>query len=579
MTHKETITNRIQTAHHQQVADLVIKNARIVDVFNLEIFEEDVAITDGHIVGIGDYKGKEVVDAEGKYICPGFIDGHVHIESSMLPPSEFEKVVLPHGVTSAITDPHEIANVAGTEGLDFMIKDSENLTLDAYMMLPSCVPATPFEHAGATLLAEDLRPYLKHPRVLGLAEVMDYPSLQQSASDLLDKLTMQKSMKIDGHLAGLDTNAINVYRAAGIDTDHECKTREEALERVKRGMYVMIREGSVSKDLSNLIQAVTPNNAHRFLFCTDDKHIDDLLDEGSIDHNIRLAIQHGIDPLQAIQMATLNAAQCYGLSNKGAIAPGYKADFVLLDDLTTITISDVYKNGKRVIFQESQEKSSTLLAPQLTQSVTVPDLSGQHLQIPINSAEFANVIEIIPNNLVTRKLRTNVNTVNHSFEPSTERDLLKVVVVERHHGTGHIGTGIVKGFNLSSGAIATTIAHDSHNIVAIGTNDEDLLTAIHSLQDINGGLVVVKDGKVESSLRLTIGGLMSTESSESVYKSLKEMKHSLQTIGFQGHFNPFLTLSFLTLPVIPSLKMTDMGLFDVETGQHIPVQFAHPQPS
>lgn len=580
MTQNKRITNHISIANQDKKADLVIKNARITDVFNLEVFEGDVAITDGFIVGIGSYEGKETLDAEGRYMCPGFIDGHVHIESSMLPPSEFEKVVLPHGVTSVITDPHEIANVSGTDGLDFMIKNSEGLTLDAFIMLPSCVPATPFEHAGATLLAGELRSYLAHPRVLGLAEMMDYPSLRQASPDVIDKLTMQTPMKIDGHLAGLDTNAINVYRAAGIDTDHECKTAQEAIERVRRGMYVMIREGSVSKDLSSLIQAVTPSNVHRFLFCTDDKHIDDLLDEGSIDHNIRLAIQQGIPPLQAIQMATLNAARCYGLTHKGAIAPGYAADFVLLDDLKDVTISDVYKGGERVTFPPSSKGGhSTAVSSSITNTISIPEINEVDLQIPIDASQLTNVIEIIPNNLVTHHVSTSVDAIGGSFQPSTENDLLKVVVVERHHKTGHIGVGIVKGFRLAYGAIATTIAHDSHNIVAVGTNDEDILAAIQSLQTINGGLTVVREGKTLSSVSLSIAGLMSIESFETVYHSLKEVKHSLQTLGFRGSFNPFLTLSFLTLPVIPSLKITDMGLFDVNLGQHIPIQSAHSKSS
>ena len=443
-------------------------------------------------------------------------------------------------------------------------------------MLPSCVPATPFENAGATLTANELEPFYQHERVLGLAEVMDYPSLQKREDSLLDKITATNpyTHNMDGHLAGLETNAINVYRAAGIRTDHECTTVQEARDRLQRGMYVLIREGSVAKDLQSLIPVVNERNARRCLFCTDDKHLDDLIEEGSIDHNVRLAIRFGLDPLIAISMASLNAAECYGLHKKGAIAPGYEADFILLDNLEGIGISSVYKGGKPVaemgkylgnhIAKKGAESS-------LTSTVHIPDLTDKDLQIKIGDTKKAHIIEINPNQLRTNKVIESVQSANGVFIPSISDDQLKMVVVERHHHTGNIGLGIVKGFSLKEGAIATTIAHDSHNIVAAGTNDGDILKAIEALGEMNGGLVMVKDGSVIASLPLAIAGLMSDGGYIEVAEGLVQLKDAFVQLGFTGDFNPFLTLSFLTLPVIPELKLTDLGLFDVRDCRHIEV--------
>ncbi|WP_414703587.1 adenine deaminase [Pseudalkalibacillus sp. SCS-8] len=572
----ERLKKRIEAAGKQTTADLVIKNGRIIDVFNGEILLGDVAITDGFIVGIGEYEGNHIIDAADRYICPSFIDGHVHIESSMVTPSEYAKVVLPHGVTTVITDPHEIANVSGKEGIEFIIQDSEDIPLDVLLMLPSCVPATPFENSGATLTAQDLEPFFEHRRVLGLAEVMDYPSLHQAKKEMLDKLltTWKHRSHIDGHLAGLDQTAINTYRAAGISTDHECTTAAEALERLRRGMYVLILEGSAAKNLSALIPVINEQNARRCLFCTDDKHLDDLVENGSIDHNVRLAIQKGIQPIVAIQMASLNAAECYGLSTKGAIAPGYEADFLLLDDLNALTISEVYKGGKLVAkdgiyIGKPMEKETP--SPELMETIHTKAISIKDLEIPISDSRKANIIEIVPNQLITKKRLEEVHCEDGHFQPEVSKDLLKLLVIERHKKTGNIGRGIVKGFGLKDGAIATTIAHDSHNIVAAGTNDTDLLKAIHTLQDMNGGLVLVQGGNAVSALSLPIGGLMSTQDYQRIYTELMNMKSRLSDIGFKGSFNPFLTLSFLTLPVIPHLKLTDLGLFDVDTFQHIDV--------
>ncbi|MFD0826084.1 adenine deaminase [Neobacillus sp. M.A.Huq-85] len=573
---KTRLKNKIAAAGGKISADLVIKNGKIIDVFNQEILTGDLAIQDGMIVGIGDFEGKEVIDAKNRFVCPGFIDAHVHIESSMVTPTEFAKAVLPHGITTVIADPHEIANVSGAPGIQFMLDDSDHLPLDVKIMLPSCVPATPFENSGARLLADDLKDFYHHDRVLGLAEVMDYPSLQNADDHIIDKilLTDEHNRPIDGHLAGLDTTAINIYRTAEIRTDHECTTAAEALERVRRGMYVMIREGSAAKNLKALIPAVNPNNARRFLFCTDDKHLDEIVDEGTIDQNVRLAIRAGLSPLLAIQIASLNAAECFGLHQKGALAPGYKADFILVDDLETMKISEVYVSGKLTAkdgMYVGEPLQANVPGETLTQTVHIPNILEKDLQIPIGKTERANIIGIIPNSIVTKKLEEKVQTNGDFFIPSLEQDQLKLAVLERHKNTGNIGLGIVKGFGYTNGAIATTIAHDSHNIVAAGTNDKDLLAAIQAIKELNGGCVVMKDGEILAALSLPIGGLMSDQSFLTIHQELKKINEALVQIGFTGNFNPFLTLSFLTLPVIPELKLTDLGLFDVGKFRHIEV--------
>ncbi|RLL40634.1 adenine deaminase [Oceanobacillus piezotolerans] len=567
----------IDVSSKRVLADTVIKNAKIIDVFNLAIIHGDIAITDGMIVGIGDYQGKEVIDAEGRYMAPSFIDGHVHIESSMVTPKEFAKVVLPHGVTTVITDPHEIANVSGTDGIQFMLDDSEGLDLDVFVMLSSSVPATAFENAGATLNNEHLEPFYNHPRVLGLAEVMDFPAVKNADQHMLEKLEAAKKHRnhIDGHCAGFDEDGINIYRAAGIKTDHESISRDEIQMRISRGMHVMIREGTTAKNLEALIGMVTPANARRFLFCTDDKHIDDLLYEGSIDHHVRLAIQHGMDPLQAIQLASLNAAECFSLTTKGAIAPGYEADFLLLDNLDEITITEVYRGGKLVAKDgvslgngkdNRQEENKSL-----RETVNLLPISVDDLQIPMGQSAMANVIEVIPDQVTTGKIVEEVSTENGYFIPSADSDLAKIAVIERHHRTGNIGLGIVKGLGLLDGAIASTVAHDSHNLVIAGTNDEDMMKAMEAVAEMNGGLVVVRDGKVIGKIELAISGLMSDKNYEAVMEEIQSLNKALSSVTDQKTADTFITLAFLSLPVIPSLKLTDQGLFDVDRMEFISV--------
>lgn len=577
----EQLQHWIAVANKRKPADLIIRNARIVDVFNLELIEGDIAITDGRIVGIGTYdEAQEVLDAQGRYVCPSFIDTHVHIESSMVTPPEFARAVLPHGVTTVVTDPHEIANVCGEAGIQYMLDASEGLPLDVHVMLPSCVPCTPFEHAGAQLTADKLKPFYKHPRVLGLAEVMDYPSVAAGNADMVQKLADASAAHcaIDGHGAGLNAEAINVYRAAGIRTDHECVNAEQALDRLRRGMYVMMREGSVAKDVKALVPAVTPHNARRFVFCTDDKHLDELLTEGSVDYNARLAIQCGIPPLTAIQMASLNAAECFGFTTKGAIAPGYDADLLLLDDLEQLRIHRVYRAGK-LVAEEGRYVGPTMPLAEppapLTATMNLPDLTAEQLRLPVTAAEArCHIIGITPNSLITKHLIEEVDMDHGCFVPSTQKDQLKMAVIERHQASGHAGIGIVKGFGLSAGAIASTVAHDSHNLVVAGTNDADMLTAMETLRESGGGLAVVKDGQVLAQLALPLAGLLATAPYEAVIADLDILHRALHDVGASTEFHPFVTLSFLCLPVIPELKLTDMGLFHFGSFKHLDVNAA-----
>lgn len=566
---------RIEVAAGRKKADLVIKNGKIIDVFNADIINGDVAIVDGFIAGVGKYSGEREIDADGCYISPGLIDGHVHIESSMVTPQEFAKALLIHGVTSVISDPHEIANVAGKKGIQYMLESSKDLPVDIFIMLPSSVPAADFEHAGASLESEDLKPFYQEPRVLGLAEVMNFPGVKNADKKMLAKIKEAKKAgkRIDGHAAGLSADDLNVYMASGIRTDHECTTVMEARERLQKGMYLMIREGTVAKDLKNVIGAVNQQNSRRCLFVTDDKHLDDIMDEGSIDFNVKLAIQSGISPITAIQMATFNAAECYGLTNKGAVAPGYEADLLLIENLTEMSISTVFKSGREVVANSrllpNHLADSTTDIAHLSETVSFPELETTLLNLPLKGRK-ANLIGIIPNSLVTHHIVEEVEVDEDGmFEPSIEKDQLKVALIERHKMTGHIGLGIVKGLGLKSGAIASTVAHDSHNLVLCGTNDQDMILAANEIKKMQGGLIVVKNGYVLARLELPIAGLMSPLSYQEVYSKLKVIDKALEQLGANKNFNPFLTLSFLALPVIPEVKLTVQGLFHAGTFLHI----------
>ncbi|MEK5071544.1 adenine deaminase [Sporosarcina sp. FSL K6-1508] len=577
---KEQLQKQILASQRKQRADFILRNAQVADVFSLRWIRADIVITNGVIVAVdehGLFEATQEEDATGQFVIPGLIDGHIHIESSLVTPSEFSRVMLPHGVTAVITDPHEIANVAGAEGIQFMIDDAASCEMDIFVMLPSSVPATPFEHAGAVLRASDLQPFLANVSVLGLAEVMDFPSVLNAESEIIDKLLMAReaNVMIDGHCAGLNSDQIRGYRAASIHTDHECVTAEEALDRVSQGMHVLIREGSAAKNLRALLPAVTPQNARRFLFCTDDKHLDELLEEGSIDYAIRLAIQEGMDPLQAIQLATINAAECYRLDNRGAIAPGFVADLVLIDDIASFRAQSVWKNGVKVaengqMLSLRDEKSPP--SSRITKTVHLPELTVDDFAIPFTNEGLAHVMEIIPNQLMTYKKVLQVPVESGLFKQDSQQDLLKLAVIERHHGLGTIGLGIVNGFGLRRGAVATTVAHDSHNVIVLGVSDEDMLIAAEELQRMQGGFVIVNEGKVLASLALPIAGLMTDRPAVETTANLHKLHNALHELHPDLDFHLFLTLSFLSLPVIPELKLTDTGLFDVNEFRHISIQ-------
>lgn len=568
---KEQLKCLITKANGIKDSQLVLKNANIINVFTGEIIKGDVAIDNGIIVGIGEYKGEKEIDLKGKYLSPGFIDSHVHIESSMSSPSQFARVIVPRGVTTIIADPHEIANVKGIDGIKYIIDDSKNVPLDVHVMLPSCVPATNFENAGAILEAENLKQLLDEETVIGLGEMMNYPGVISADDNILDKLVLFKDMIIDGHGPMIREKDLNAYVVAGIKTEHECSTIEEVVDRIRLGMYVLIREGSAAKDLRNIIHAVNKDNLRRFLLCTDDKHPDDLINEGSIDFNIRLAIKSGIEPVDAIRMATLNPSECYRLRNKGAIAPGYVADLVVIDNLEDFNILEVFKNGKIVAENNKALFDSKIYLPEnMTDSVKIKNVEIEDIQIPMKSNK-ANIIGVIEGSLVTERIVKEVNIVNGYFNFSDD-DILKLVVVERHSATGNIGVGLIENFKLKNGAIGSTVGHDSHNMIIIGDNDEDILSAIEELKRIGGGLTVLSKGEVLKSLPLEIGGIMTAKSIEETNSILKEMiRLSYDKLKVNKNIDPFMTLAFMALPVIPKLKLTDMGLFNVEEFDFIKV--------
>lgn len=564
---KFNFIEQIKGANKSIPCDLVIKNISIIDVFGQETFISDVGIKNGYIVGIGNYHGNEIIDGTGKYICPGLIDAHAHIESSLTTPAEYCKAALLHGVTSLIADPHEIANVLGLDGIKLMLKLSEGLPFNFFFMLPSCVPATSFENSGAILTSNDLSNLYSNAQVLGLAEVMDFPSVINCEEDMINKIYDAKNLnlRIDGHGAGLNTEALNAYCTANIRTDHECHLKEEVTDRIRRGMYVLIREGTVAKNLKELIKVASIKNSRRLCFCTDDRHIDDLILNGSIDSSIRYAIKAGLNPETAIQMASLNSAECYKLNDLGAIAPGYKADFIILNNLENFQIQSVYKDGQLVV-DNGILVENNIPTPKIetTNSLNIKDLLKDKLDITLYNKSIINVIKVIPNKLETIHLREPISSPSNKFITDIEKDLLKVAVIERHKGTGNVGVGIINGMELKSGAIATTIAHDSHNLIVVGTNDSDMLFATEKLKEIGGGIIVVEDGKVLSSIKLEIGGLITDRPINSIMNDLEELHNSIKKVAPTINFNPFLTLSFLSLPVIPDIKITDKGIFDVK---------------
>lgn len=551
---------------------MVLKNAEVFHVYTGEFILCDIAIADGYIAGTGSYFGIEEIDMQGRYITPGFIDAHVHIESSMLTPYQFAKAALPCGVTTIVTDPHEIANVCGAKGIQYMLDATERLPLNVYFMLPSCVPATDFEDSGAVLLAEDLEPFMEHPRVLGLAEVMNAPGVLQQDENVMAKLEMAGKGRIDGHAPGLTSSQLMGYAAAGITTDHECINKEQALDRLRAGIKVMLREGTAAKNMRSLLPSVNPDTAPYFMFCADDKIPAELLDSGYINYMVKTAIEEGVSVANALQIATINAARHYGIKDAGAILPGRKADLLVFDKLDEWKPLQVYKDGRLAVdngqlLQEGRNCDSS----SLEHTVNLATVTVESFRLPLKT-EMANVIGLVPYQIVTNKAALAVKRVDGCAVSDVENDILKLAVLERHHATGNIGLGLVKGFGLKRGALASTVGHDSHNLIVIGTNDEDMLAAVQELQRIGGGICIAEDGQIRGALPLPVGGLMTNEPALMVAKQQAEMIALAREMGVPEFYSPFLTLAFLSLPVIPSLKLTDRGLVDVDSFKFIPLE-------
>ena len=562
----------IRVAQGLEPADLVLKNAEVFHVYTGEFILCDIAIADGYIAGTGSYFGIEEIDMQGRYITPGFIDAHVHIESSMLTPYQFAKAALPCGVTTIVTDPHEIANVCGAKGIQYMLDATEQLPLNVYFMLPSCVPATDFEDSGAVLLAEDLEPFMEHPRVLGLAEVMNAPGVLQQDENVMAKLEMAGKGRIDGHAPGLTSSQLMGYAAAGITTDHECITKEQALDRLRAGIKVMLREGSAAKNMRGLLPTVNPDTAPYFMFCADDKIPAELLDSGYINYMVKAAIEEGVSVANALQIATINAARHYGIKDAGAILPGRRADLLVFDNLDEWKPRQVYKDGRLAVdngqlLQEGRNCDNS----SLEHTVNLAPVTVENFRLPLKT-EMANVIGLVPYQIVTSKAVLSVKRVDGCAVSDVENDILKLAVLERHHATGNIGLGLVKGFGLKRGALASTVGHDSHNLIVIGTNDEDMLAAVQELQRIGGGICIAEDGQIRGVLPLPVGGLMTNEPALMVAKQQAEMIALAREMGVPEFYSPFLTLAFLSLPVIPSLKLTDRGLVDVDSFKFIPLE-------
>ncbi len=563
---KADLKRRIVVATGRKRAELVFKNAKIVNVFSHEIVKGSLAVDKGIVIGIGAYEGEGEVDVKGRYLLPGLIDAHVHIESSLTSPAHFARAVVPRGTTAIVADPHEIANVCGLEGIEFMIEASRDIPLWVFFMLPSCVPSTGFEHAGAVLNSEALSRLVGEDRVLGLGEMMDYPSLLAGDDGVLDKimLAVENGMMIDGHGPMVLGKDLNAYAASGVKSDHESSTLDEMRERLRVGMYCLIRQGSAAQNLPNLIHGVTESNSRRCMFCTDDRHPEDILSDGHIDTHLRMAVARGVDPVTAVQMATINTAEAYRLGGMGAVAPGYRADLVIMDNLKDFNAMEVYVGGERVATRSQAEFSLPEVdISKVGNTVNVKDFGVERFRLSLET-EIARVMRLQPQSLITEEVTRRVSLDGEgcfTFHPHL--DVLKMAVVERHHATGNIGLALVENYRLKKGAVALTIAHDSHNIIVIGANDADMYEAVQELIRVGGGVTMVLDGEVLETLELPIAGIMSDRSAAFVSEKLSRM-YSLarETLGVNRELDPFMTLSFMALPVIPELKLTDMGLFD-----------------
>jgi len=563
----------ISVARGEIPADLLLKNARIVNTFIGEIEQADVAIYGDRIAGVGDYdKAKEIIDLQGRFLAPGLINGHTHIESSMLHPARYAQAVVPRGTLAVVTDLHEIANVCGSEGIKFVTDLARKLPLDMLFMAPSCVPATHLETSGAQISSKEVKKILAHPKIIGLGEMMNFPGVVSGDEEVLQKIGASKGKVIDGHAPGLAGKELNAYLSAGILSDHESTTLEEGKEKLRRGMYLMIREGSSEKNLDALLPLVTDNTYKRCFFVVDDRNCSDLLREGDIDAVVRKAIGRGLEPVRAIQMATINAAEYFRLHDRGGIGPGYIANLVTITDLAKLEIDMVFYQGKMVARQGKPLFPLPPVTLELRDTVRIKPPTAKSLKIPLPqrerlgegepSEESYPVIEIIPGQIVTRKVMEKMKVVDGAVMPDVERDILKLVVVERHKASGNIGVGLVKGFGLKKGALASSVAHDSHNIIAVGTNDLDILKAIEEINRLQGGLVVCANLEILASLPLPIAGLLSPEPLDVVVSQHEKVEKAAASLGSLPPA-PFAILSFLALPVIPELRLTDLGLVDV----------------
>ena len=549
----------IAVAAGREKADLVLKNAKYLNVFSNEFLCGDIAVANGLIAGVGKYDGKTEIDVSGKLVLPGFIDAHIHLESSMVTPAEFAKAVVAHGTTTVITDPHEITNVMGIDGVEYMIQASQNLPIDVHFMMPSCVPATEIDESGAELDCKDIDLYLDNKKVLGLAEMMNYVGVINGDKNVLSKIVTSQAhhKKIDGHAPELSGNDLNAYIAAGVYSDHECSTFENALEKLRKGQFIMIREGTAAHNLKALMPLLTQQYYSRCMFATDDKHPSDLLYGGHIDYIVKQALKNGADPIVALKTATHHAARYFLLNNKGAIASGYLADIVVVDNLEDFNVETVFKRGKLVFDGEVKDFS----APTVDEKLAKKCFDTFHLD-SVTPSSFKvdgklGLIGLVGGELLTRNLGT-------ADKIDVENDILKIACIERHKGTNHIGVGYVKGYSLKSGAVATSVAHDSHNIITVGCNDDDIAVAVNAIKDSKGGIAVVENGKIKALLELPIAGLMSDEPLTTVNEKLENAKSSAYELGADKSIDPFMTLSFLSLPVIPSLRITTKGVFDAE---------------
>ena len=564
------LEKRIALARGEGRADLLLKNCRVVNVFSGGVERTSIAVAGGIIIGLGDYRAKKVIDCRGAYCAPGFTDSHVHIESSMVTVPEYARAVVPRGTTTVVIDPHEIANVFGLSGIRYMLNASEGCPLNVYVMLSSCVPACGLDTSGAELTSSDLASLWSEERVLGLAEMMNYPGVLNRDPEVMAKLRAAAGRPIDGHIPGLSGKDLNAYIAAGVGSDHECSSLSEAREKLARGMYIMLREGSAAKNLKTLLPVCTPGSCRRCLLATDDRHPEDLLAEGHIDYLLRTAIAEGIDPVDAIRMATLNAARYFGIPAAGAVAPGYRADLVTFGSLKKMEIDRVFKDGRLVARGGKMVlKGWEPELPMLRGSININWADLDDFRVPAGEGK-ARVIGVVPDQIFTRALRLTLKTRRGEAVSDLKRDILKIAVLERHTASGRVGVGFVRGFKLQSGALASSVAHDSHNIIVVGTDDKDMMTAVIEVVRMGGGQAVVEGDRVMAALPLPIAGIISPRPLAEVRRAVIALNTAVRRLGSTLQ-DPFMTLSFLALPPIPSLKITDRGLVDAENFKIVPL--------